>query len=92
MCVFDVYIVDTYVASYEGRHPQHILSQHKQHKKRKNFEAFIDKQKYFTLIVLSVHGVMGRETKAETKQLAMDMMKNGRLNTWKHAAIWTLRR
>ena len=33
MFVFDVQVVDTEAASYDGRHPQHILSHPEQHKR-----------------------------------------------------------
>ena len=33
--VFDIVFVDTDVESYDGRHPNKILSQHKWHKKGK---------------------------------------------------------
>ena len=32
MCFFDVHVVYTDAASYYGRHPHHILSQHKRHR------------------------------------------------------------
>ena len=70
MCVFDVHNVDTYAASYDGRRPDKILSQHKWRKKGKYPEACLERRRHFTPLVFSADGVMGEETKATTKQLA----------------------
>ena len=45
------------------------MYQHKHRKKGKYIEAFLERQRYFTLIMLSVDGMMGGETKEATKQL-----------------------
>ena len=69
MCVLNICVVDTDAASYDGIHPNKILSQHKRCKKGKYIEACLDKQHHFAPFVFSVYGVMWEDTKAENKQL-----------------------
>ena len=77
MCVFDVCIVDKDAASYDGRHPHKILSQHKCRKKGKYIYDCLDRQFHFMPLVLSMGGVMEEETTSENKQLASALLKNG---------------
>ena len=69
MCAFVFSVVDTESVSYDGRHPHKILSQHERRKKGGYLEAFLDRRRHLTPLVFSVDGVMGEETKVETKQL-----------------------
>ena len=73
MCVLNICVVDTDVTSYDGRHPNKILSNHKQFKREKYIEACLDKQHHFAPFVFSVYGVMWEDTKAENKQLVAAM-------------------
>ena len=75
MCVFDVCVVDKNVASYEGKHPHCILSQHEHRKKGKYIEDRLERLRHFTPLVFSVNGIMGEEKKAETKKLAAALSK-----------------
>ena len=68
--MFGVYIFDIDAASYYGRHQHKILSQHERRKKGKYLEACLDIRCHFMPLVFYVDGVMGEETKAETKQPA----------------------
>ena len=69
MCVFDVCNVDTYKASYQGKHPQRILYQYKRHKKGKYLEDCLEIRQHLIPLVLSVDGVIGEEKKVVTKKL-----------------------
>ena len=70
MCLFDIFVVDTYAASYDGIYPHKILSRYDQRKKGKYLEACLERQHQFTSLVLSTGGEMGEETKLATNQLA----------------------
>ena len=75
MCVFDILIFDTDAASYYGRHPQKILSQHERCKKGKYLEACLERQHHFTRLVFYVYRVMGEDTKAATKKMSTSLSK-----------------
>ena len=61
ICVFNVCVVETDTASYDGRHLQKILSKHELRKKGKCIEACLERQCHFMPLVLSVDGVTVRD-------------------------------
>ena len=69
MCVFELLILSTDTASYDGRHPHKIMSQHERSKKEKYIEACLERRRHFMPLVFSVEGVMGEERKEATEQL-----------------------
>ena len=69
ICVFDFCVVDTDTESHNGRHPHKIISYHKRRKKGNYIEDLFERQSHFTILVSSVNGLMGEETKVENKQL-----------------------
>ena len=88
ICIFKFRAVDTESASYHGRHPQRILSQHEHRKKVKYIEAFLERRCHLTIPAFSVDEVMGKDTKTETKKLSADLSKNGTGNTWQHSVMY----
>ena len=74
MYVFEIWVVNTEVAYYDGRHSQKILSQHERRKKRKYLEACLDWKWHFTPIRFSVDRVVGKDKKTQTKELAADLL------------------
>ena len=69
MCTFNVHIFDTYAESYDGRHPQKILSQHERLKIGKYIKDFLEQQCHYIPLVLSVDEVMVKDKKAVTNNL-----------------------
>ena len=74
---FDVHVVDTYAASYDGVNPHKFLYQHERRKKGEYLEACLDILWPFMPPVFSVDRVMGGDTKLSTKQLDFAL-----LNKW----------
>ena len=69
-CVLNVHIVGTDSTSYDGRHPQKILSCRERRKKGKYIEACLERRFHFTTLVLYMDRVMVEYKKVATKQLA----------------------
>ena len=63
------------IQSYDGRHTQKVLSQHKWHKKSIYHEALLERQRHFTPIILSLDGAIGKDTMVATKELTDDLKK-----------------
>ena len=69
-CVFNICVVDIDAESYDGRHPQIILSLNERCKEGKYLEDCLEQWHHLTPLVLSLDEVMGEEKNMATKQLA----------------------
>ena len=84
MCVFGVCAVETYSSSYDGIHPQTILSHHERHKKGKYLGDCLGRQCNFTLLVFSVDGVMGIRQSKQVRNWLLPCRPNGAVNNRQH--------
>ena len=68
MCVFDIHVTETESKSYRGQDSQKIIN--RMEKKKKYLKTCLDRNQLFSLLIYSVDGLAGIETRGAERKLA----------------------